>query len=111
VAYRQKGHFFDELREAFGISSATYYNWKKKLKKGYNDVKIKRKHHRKIDKEALGKAVAETPDAFLKESAKLFNCTTTAIYYALVKLNITRKKDFLPIMKNRNRSAWSTPKE
>jgi transposase len=71
-----------------------YYNWEKKLEKGYYDVKIKRERHRKIDKEALGKAVAETPDAFLKEFAKLFNCTTTAIYYALVNLNITRKKDF-----------------
>jgi transposase len=27
VAYRQKGHSFEELREVFGISSATYYDW------------------------------------------------------------------------------------
>jgi transposase len=105
VAYRQKGHSFGELREAFGISSATYYDWEEKLEKGYYDVKIKRERHRKIDKEVLERAVAENPDAFLKEFAKLFNCTTTAIYYALVKLNITRKKRLLPIMKNQNRSA------
>jgi transposase len=111
VAYKQKGHSFDELRDAFGISSATYYDWEKKLKKGYYDVKIKRERHRKIDKEALGKAVAENPDAFLKDYAKLFNCTSTAIHYALEKLNITKKKRPLPIIKNQNRSARSISQE
>jgi len=48
--------------------------------------------HRKIDKEALKQAVAEKPDAFLKEYAEQFDCTPTAVCYALEKFNITRKK-------------------
>jgi transposase len=111
VAYRQKGHSFEELRDAFGIPSATYYDWAEKLENGHYDVKIKRERHRKIDKKALEKAVAETPDAFLKEHAKLFNCTPTAIHYALEKLNITRKKRHIPIMKNLNRSARNMPQK
>jgi transposase len=94
VAYKQDGHTFKELEGVFGIPSATYYDWVKKLEKGYFDVKIKRTRQRKIDKEKLKQAVSEKPDAFLKEYAEQFNCTPVAIFYALEDLNITRKKDF-----------------
>ena len=93
VIYRQQGHSFKELNEAFEISSATYYDWEKKLKNGHYEVKIKRTRHRKIDKEKLKQAVSEKPDAFLKEYAKQFNCSAVAIFYALEDLNITRKKN------------------
>jgi transposase len=65
----------------------------KKLENGHYDIKIKRERRRKIDKEALKQTAAEDPGAFLKEYAKQFNCTPTAIHYALESLNITRKKD------------------
>jgi transposase len=109
VAYRQEGHTFTQLREAFEIPSATYYDWEVKLNNGYYDIKIKRERHRKIDKEALKQAVAEKPDAFLKEHAEQFNCTPTAIHYALENLGITRKKRLSPILKNQNRSGRSIP--
>ena len=92
VAYRQEGHTFEQLREAFDIPSVTYYDWEKKLANGYYDIQIKRERHRKIDKEALKQAVAEKPDAFLKEFAEQFNRAPTAAFHALEKLNITRKK-------------------
>ena len=109
VAYRQNGHTFAQLREAFDIPSATYYDWEAKLNNGHFDITIKRTRRRKIDKEALKQAVAEKPDAFLKEYAEQFNCTPTAVYYAREKLNITRKKRPLPIVKNPNRSGRSLP--
>jgi transposase len=109
VAYRQEGHTFEQLREAFGIPSATYYDWEEKLDNGYYNIKIKRERHRKIDKEALKQAVAEKPDAFLREYAQQFNCTSTAIHYALENLSITRKKRLLPIPKNPNRSGPNIP--
>jgi transposase len=34
VAYKQEGHTFKQLREAFGIPSETYYQWKEKLGSG-----------------------------------------------------------------------------
>jgi transposase len=110
VAYRQEGHTFEQLREAFGIPSAAYYDWEEKLNTGYYNIKIKRERRRKIDKEALKKAVAERPDAFLKEYAKQFNCTPTAVHYALENLNITRKKRLLPIPRNPSRSGKNIPK-
>jgi transposase len=107
VAYKQEGHTFNQLREAFGIPSETYYDWKEKLEKGYYEMEIKRERRRKIDKEILKQAVAEKPDAFLKEYAEQFNCTPTAVFYALENLNITRKKRTLPITKNQKRNARS----
>jgi transposase len=109
VAYRQEGHTFAQLREAFDIPSTTYYDWQVKLNNGHFDITVKRERRRKIDKEALIKAVAEKPDAFLKEYAEQFNCTATAVYYALEKLNITRKKRPLPILKSPSRSVRSLP--
>jgi transposase len=94
VAYKQEGHSFKQLQEAFGISSATYYDWKKKLGNGYYDIKIKRERQRKIDKEKLKQAVAEKPDAYLYELAEQFNCTPQAVFYMLRKLHVTLKKDF-----------------
>jgi transposase len=109
VAYKQKGHTFVQLREAFGIPALTYYDWEKKLKNGYFDSKIKRERKRKIDKEILKQAVEEKPDAFLKEYAERFNCTPVAVFYALEKLKITRKKSVLPIMKDPGRSGRRIP--
>ena len=107
VAYRQNGHTLAQLREAFDIPSATFYDWEAKLNNGYFDIIVKRERQRKIDKQALIKAVQEKPDAFLKEYAEQFNCTATAVFYALEKLNITRKKRPLPILKSPKRSVRS----
>jgi transposase len=100
VAYKQEGHTFKQLREAFGIPSETYYQWKEKLDSGYYETPVKRERRRKIDKAVLRQAVADRPDAFLKEYAEQFGCTATAVFYALEKLDITRKKSRLLITKN-----------
>ena len=109
VAYRQEGHTFKELTETFGIPSATYYDWDEKLNSGYYEIAIKRERRRKIDKEMLRQAVADKPDAFLKELAEQFDCTVPAVFYALQKLDISRKKNYLPITKNPKKSGRSIP--
>ena len=111
VAYKQEGHTFKQLREAFGIPSETYYDWKKKLESGYYEAKTKQERNRKIDKDILRQAVAQQPDAYLGELAKQFDCTATAVFYALEKLNITRKKRPLPIRKNRKNNGLSMPRK
>ena len=105
VEYKRKGHNFKQLEEAFKISSATYYHWVKKLDTRHYDIKVKRERHRKIDKNALRQALAEKPDSFLGELAQQFNCTPSAVFYALKKLKITRKKRVLSIRKNAKRNA------
>jgi hypothetical protein len=53
--------------------------------------------------------VAEKPDAYLRELAGKFNCTGSAVFYALKKLKITRKKSVLPITKNPRKNARNIP--
>jgi len=101
VAYKQEGHTLKQLQDAFGIPSETYYDWKEKLENGFVfGVKAKGDRKRKIDKEALKKAVEMNPDAFLWELADQFDCTPVAIHYALVNMGITRKKNNLSFMKD-----------
>jgi transposase len=106
VAYKDEGHSFKQLREAFGIPAETYYDWKAKIEQGFTfGEKSKGERNRKIDKEALKQAVYDNPDAFLWEYAEQFDCTPTAVFYALEKLNITIKKRLLHIRKNQKKSG------
>jgi transposase-like protein len=100
VAYKQEGHTFKQLREAFGIPSETFYEWEEKLENGYYEIKVKHERKRKIDKGELKQEIIEKPDAYLRELAEKYDCTVSAVFYALKELNITRKKRPLPIMKN-----------
>jgi transposase-like protein len=93
VAYKDEGHTLKELKEAFGIPAETYYQWKRNLDSGYYQTGTVRERRRKIDKNALKQAIAEKPDAYLRELAAKFSCTETAVFYALEKLAITRKKN------------------
>ena len=71
VAYKQAGHSFEQLHEAFGIRCATYYDWKKKVENGFDfGMKGKKERNGKIDKEALRQTVAKKPEAFLSEYAE-----------------------------------------
>jgi len=92
VEYKDSGHTFKELAEAFKIPPITYYDWKEKLSNGYYETKPKRERSRKIDREKLRQAVADTPDAYLHELAAQFDCTPQAVFYMLIKLKITLKK-------------------
>jgi transposase len=103
VAYKDEGHTFKELKDTFHIPAETYYQWKVKLENGYNGTKIFRERKRKIDTEKLKKAVEDNPDAYLYELAQLFDCSPQAVFLMLERLNITRKKSPLPIMKNPKR--------
>jgi transposase len=107
VEYKQEGHTFKQLREAFNIPPETYYQWDEKLGNGYYQTKPKRERSRKIDKEKLKRAVAEKPDAYLHELAQQFGCTPQAVFLMLRKLKITIKKRPLPTMKGQNSSVKS----
>jgi transposase len=97
VAFKDEGHTFKELKEAFTIPPETYYLWKEKIENGCYDRKIIRERTRNIDKHELKQALIEKPDAYVGELAEQFGCTAAAVFYALKKLNITRKKRPVPI--------------
>lgn len=46
----------------------------------------------KVDTDKLKTYVKQNPDAYLHEIAKVFDCGTSTIFYALQSLDITYKK-------------------
>jgi transposase len=93
IAFKQAGHTFKELRDVFKITSRTYYQWIEILEtSGSVKVEIKRTRRRKIDPDALKKAVEENPDAYLRELSKMFGCAPSSVYRRLASLGLTYKK-------------------
>ena len=95
VSYKDSGHTFKELKETFKITSWAYYQWKKNKEKTgfYVPPKAqKATRNRKIDSEKLLLIIEERPDAYLRELAKNFNCSVTAVHNRLKQLDITLKK-------------------
>lgn len=50
VKYKENGHTFKELNEAFNISAQTYYDWKKKFEQGYFEKKQNKPEEEKLIK-------------------------------------------------------------
>jgi transposase len=93
IAFKQAGHTFKELKEAFKITHRTYYQWIEILEtSGSFRIEIKRTRRGKIDPDALKKAVEEKPDAYLRELARMFDCAPSSVYRRLVSLGLTYKK-------------------
>ena len=99
LEYWHEGHTLAQTKKIFKVSVTTIYNWENQLKKEGNLKKhpVKRSF-RKIDPEKLKEYVQAKPDAYLREIAVIFDCSSTAIRKSLKKLNITRKKRPLAIM-------------
>ena len=94
IEYMEKGHSKEELYEAFGIYPSRITAWRKLLKEtGSLEPQYKETRERKIDLTELTKALERKPDATLGELAKLFDCTETAIFYALKRAKLTLKKN------------------
>ena len=84
----------------FKIARSTLYSWITLHKENGNlKPKVRTEHTTKIDYDKLKNLVEEMPDAFLREYAAYFGVTTVAIWSALKKLKITRKKRLLPTKK------------
>ena len=93
LEYLHEGHTLAQTREVFRVSVTTIYKWKKQLKEEGNLKKhLVKRPFKKIDPEKLQKYVAANPEAYLREIAVIFNCSSTAIRKALKRLKITRKK-------------------
>lgn len=77
----------------FQVSIATIYRWVCRKKSKGNVEPFHRKYaYKKIDDQKLIEYVIANPDHFLSEIAEYFGLTLQAIFYALKRLKITRKK-------------------
>ena len=94
IAYWSEGHSKRETAKVFNVSPTALQRWKFQLEKtGDLAPKKRRETWRKIEPERLAKYVGKNPDAYLKEIAQEFDCTGVAVFLALRRLKITRKKN------------------
>lgn len=79
--------------QLFKVGIATIYRWVRQQKeKGHLEPHRREYVYRKLDYQLLEKYMEDHPDDFLFEIADHFSVTIQAIFYALKKLKITRKK-------------------
>ena len=80
---------FKETSSRFGISMATLFRWQINI-----EPCTKRDQPAlKIDMEKLQDDIVTYPDAYNNERAERLGVSTTCVFYALRRLNITRKKN------------------
>jgi transposase len=109
IEYKDAGHTFKEVIEAFGVDSQRYYVWKKQLEEtGSLEKKPSLERNRKINKSELIRLAEEHPDWYLREFAEKFNVCLQAVDKMLKKLGVTRKKKLLHIRKRAKKNGRST---
>ena len=95
IEYWSEGHSKKEAAEVFKVDPSTLHRWKSRLKETGTLAPTERKETwRKIDPEKLKSYLHEHPDAYLKEIAEEFECTEVAVFKALRRLKISRKKNY-----------------
>ena len=80
---------FKETSERFAVDIRTLFRWQKRLE----PKTTKNKPATKIDMQALEEDVEKNPDRFQYERAQDYGVSQAAIFYALKRLKISRKKN------------------
>jgi transposase len=94
IEYKNTGHTFKEVNEAFGVDSKRYYSWKKQPEEtGFLEYRSPKERNGKINKNELARLLEEHPDWYLRAFAEKFNVCPQAIDKMFKKLGVTRKKN------------------
>jgi len=104
--YLDDGHTYQETSNLFKISLRTIFNWSK-LRKEKGSLVVEntpRSPHKLSDTELL-EYIRLHPDAYLRDIAEHFKTCKAAVYKALKRLGVTRKKNKKYIVKETKRSG------
>ena len=94
MEYWNDGHNKKETAAVFKIGTTTLQRWKSQLNEtGSLETRKRVENWRKIEPKKLLEYIELHPDAYLKEMAEEFNCSINAIFKALRRLKISRKKN------------------
>src|SRR3989338_2989985 len=100
LQYLEKNKNRKDASLLFQVGIATIYRWLARKKEKGNVEPLRRPYvYKKIDDQKLIDYIEKNPDHFLSEISKHFNLTPQAIFYALKRLKITRKKSSHSIRK------------
>jgi len=108
LQYLEKNKNREAASRVFGVGIATIYRWLSRKKEKGNVEPLRRPYaYKKIDDQKLIDYIENNPDHFLSEIAKHFNLTLQAVFYALKRLQITRKKSSRSIRKGTKKKERS----
>ena len=94
MSYLDKGHTLKETGMMFEVGIATIARWKKRrAETGTVEKSPLQRKNTKVCPDRLIAYITKRPDSYLSEIAKELNCTPQAVFYALKRLKITRKKN------------------
>ena len=93
VAFVEAGGAKAEAARRFSVSEGSVHNW---LKRDNLAPTLVKHRERKLNWKALEQHIQDEPDAKLKDRAEHFGVHTTAIWYAIKQMNITRKSGATP---------------
>jgi putative transposase len=89
IDYIENGGRVTKAAQVFGIGRASIYRWLSRKELEATKVKYRQ---RSLDRKELLKDIQENPETRLKQRAEFFGVSTTAIFKAIKKMKITRKK-------------------
>lgn len=93
LQYLEKNKNREAASRLFQVGVATIYRWLSRKKETGHVKPLSRPYvYKKIDDQKLIDYIEKNPDHFLSEIAEHFNLTLQAVFYALKRLKITRKK-------------------
>ncbi len=87
INYVENGGSPSKAAEVFQVGRASIYRWLERIE----PIEVKRRN-RKLDWKALEQDVQINPEARLIDRGQQFRVRPSAIFYALKKMKITRKK-------------------
>ena len=88
------GNSIQKAHEVFGVGTTTIKEWKKlQAETGSLENRELNRQASKLRSDLLEAYVTEKPDSYQDEIAKEFNCTQSAVSYALKRLKLRRKKN------------------
>jgi len=94
MMFLDKGNTAVKAHEIFGVSRSTMREWKKiQVETGKLEKRPLDRTPSKICPIKLQAYITENPESYLREIAEEFNCTEPAVFYALKRINVTRKKN------------------
>ena len=89
-----RGNSIRKTSEIFGVGTTTIKEWKKlRTETGALEKRPLDRKPPKLCPDRLAAYITEHPDSFLEEIAEVFGCTAQAVFYALRRNGITRKKN------------------
>ncbi|MDR0558007.1 MAG: transposase [Treponema sp.] len=106
IQYKDSGHTFAGVYEAFGVRPQSYYVWKAELEeKGKLENHYPKSRKGKIDPEKLKETAEKHPDWHLREFAAEFGVCFQALDKRFRALGVARKKKLLRIPKKAKRNG------